>query len=100
MSMKFKSLALCLLLAASCVAPAQAAAPQSNKDIVVAFFRMMFQDRDIDEAVRLYVGKNYIQHNPYMRDGVEPMVDFFPITSSSIRRPASTSSVSLPRATW
>jgi len=78
MSMKFKSLALCLLLAASCVAPAQAAAPQSHKDIVVAFFRMMFQDRDIDEAVRLYVGKNYIQHNPYMRDGVEPMVDFFP----------------------
>ncbi|MFY1853879.1 nuclear transport factor 2 family protein [Achromobacter xylosoxidans] len=78
MSMKFKSLALCLLLAASCVAPVQAAAPQSNKDIVVAFFRMMFQDRDIDEAVRLYVGKNYIQHNPYMRDGVEPMVDFFP----------------------
>lgn len=78
MSMKFKSLALCLLLAASCVAPAQAAAPQSNQEIVVAFFRMMFQDRDIDEAVRLYVGKNYIQHNPYMRDGVEPMVDFFP----------------------
>ncbi|CAB3717906.1 hypothetical protein LMG1866_03558 [Achromobacter ruhlandii] len=78
MSMKFKSLALCLLLAASCVAPVQAASPQSNKDIVLAFFRMMFQDREIDEAVRLYVGKNYIQHNPYMRDGVEPMVDFFP----------------------
>lgn len=78
MSMKFKSLALCLLLAASCVAPVQAAAPQSNKDIVLAFFRLMFQDREIDEAVRLYVGKNYIQHNPYMRDGVEPMVDFFP----------------------
>lgn len=78
MSMKLKSLVLGLLLAAICVAPLQAAAPQSNKDIVVAFFRMMFQDRDVDEAVRLYVGKNYIQHNPYMRDGVEPMVDFFP----------------------
>ena len=36
MSMKLKSLALCLLLAASCLAPVQAAAPQSNKDIVVA----------------------------------------------------------------
>ena len=58
MSMKLKSLALCLLLAASCLAPVQAAAPQSNKDIVVAFFRMMFQDREIDEAVRLYVAKN------------------------------------------
>lgn len=78
MSMKLKSLVLGLLLAAICVAPLRAAAPQSNKDIVVAFFRMMFQDRDVDEAVRLYVGKNYIQHNPYMRDGVEPMVDFFP----------------------
>lgn len=81
MSMKLKSLALCMLLASSCLAlaPAQAAAAQSNKDIVVAFFRMMFQDREIDEAVRLYVAKNnYTQHNPYMRDGVEPMVDFFP----------------------
>ncbi|MCF7767659.1 nuclear transport factor 2 family protein [Achromobacter pulmonis] len=78
MSMKLKSLVFCLLLAASCVAPVQAAAPQSNKDIVMAFFRMMFQDREIDEAARLYLGKPYIQHNPYMRDGVEPMLDFFP----------------------
>ena len=80
MRMKWKSLAACLLVAASCVAaaPAIAAAPQSNKEIAVAFFRMMFQDRDIDEAVRRYVGPNYTQHNPYMQDGVGPMVDFFP----------------------
>ncbi|KGE01730.1 polyketide cyclase [Achromobacter sp. RTa] len=80
MRMKFKSLALCMLVAAAtlAIAPARAAAPQSNKDIVVAFFRMMFQDRNIDEAVRLYVGPRYTQHNPYMQDGVEPMVDFFP----------------------
>ncbi|MFD4836334.1 nuclear transport factor 2 family protein [Achromobacter sp. NPDC058515] len=80
MRMKWKSLAACVLVASSCLAaaPALAAAPQSNKEIVVAFFRMMFQDRDIDEAVRLYVSPNYTQHNPYMRDGVGPMVDFFP----------------------
>lgn len=80
MRMKLKSLALCMLVAVSCVAavPASAAPPQSNKDLVVAFFRMMFQDRDIDEAVRLYVSPNYTQHNPYMQDGVAPLVDFFP----------------------
>ena len=80
MRMKLKSLAVCLLVAASCLvaAPASAAAPQSNKDIVVAYFRMMFQDRDVDEAVRLYVSPNYTQHNPYMQDGVGPLVDFFP----------------------
>ncbi|MGE8689025.1 MAG: nuclear transport factor 2 family protein [Achromobacter sp.] len=80
MRMKFKSLALCMLVAAAtlAIAPVRAAAPQSNKDIVVAFFRMMFQDRNIDEAVRRYVGPGYTQHNPYMQDGVEPMVDFFP----------------------
>ncbi|WP_332609209.1 nuclear transport factor 2 family protein [Achromobacter sp. ESBL13] len=80
MRMKCKSLAACVLLASQSLAcvPALAAAPQSNKEIVVAFFRMMFQDRDIDEAVRLYVSPNYVQHNPYMRDGVSPMVDFFP----------------------
>ncbi|MFF7398093.1 nuclear transport factor 2 family protein [Achromobacter sp. NPDC008082] len=80
MRMKWKSLAACVLAASNClaVAPALAAAPQSNKEIVVAFFRMMFQDREVDEAVRLYVSPNYVQHNPYMRDGVGPMVDFFP----------------------
>lgn len=80
MRMKLKSLALCMLVAVSCVAavPASAAPPQSNKDLVVAFFRMMFQDRDIDEAVRLYVSPNYTQHNPYMQDGVGPLVDFYP----------------------
>ncbi|WP_208025166.1 nuclear transport factor 2 family protein [Achromobacter insolitus] len=80
MRMKLKSLAFCMLVAVSCVAavPASAAPPQSNKDLVVAFFRMMFQDRDIDEAVRLYVSPNYTQHNPYMQDGVGPLVDFFP----------------------
>ncbi|MCY1366866.1 nuclear transport factor 2 family protein [Achromobacter agilis] len=80
MRMKLKSLAFCMLVAAAtlAIAPARAAAPESNKDIVVAFFRMMFQDRDIDEAVRRYVGPGYTQHNPYMQDGIEPMVDFFP----------------------
>jgi predicted SnoaL-like aldol condensation-catalyzing enzyme len=80
MRMKLKSLALCMLVAAAtlAIAPARAAGPQSNKDIVVAFFRMMFQDRNIDEAVRRYVGPSYTQHNPYMQDGVGPMVDFFP----------------------
>ncbi len=80
MRMKWKSLAVCLLVASSCVAaaPALAAAAQSNKEIAVAFFRMMFQDRDVDEAVRRYVGPTYTQHNPYMQDGVGPMVDFFP----------------------
>jgi len=78
--MKLKSLAACALVTSHCLAasPALAAAPQSNKEIVTAFFRMMFQDREIDEAVRLYVSPNYVQHNPYMRDGVGPMVDFFP----------------------
>ncbi|MCY1527400.1 SnoaL-like domain protein [compost metagenome] len=80
MRMKLKSLAFCMLVAAAtlAIAPARAAAPESNKDIVVAFFRMMFQDRDIDEAVRRYVGPGYTQHNPYMQDGIEPMVDLFP----------------------
>ncbi|MBB1597941.1 polyketide cyclase [Achromobacter sp. UMC46] len=78
--MKLKSLAACALVASLGLAsaPALAAASQSNKDIVTAFFRMMFQDREIDEAVRLYVSPEYVQHNPYMRDGVGPMVDFFP----------------------
>ena len=80
MRMKWKSLAACVLVASSCLAaaPALAAAPQSNKEVAVAFFQMMFQERDAEEAVRRFVGPNYTQHNPYMRDGVGPMLDFFP----------------------
>ncbi|WP_251863248.1 nuclear transport factor 2 family protein [Achromobacter sp. Marseille-Q4962] len=82
MSMKLKSLAFCALLAlcgmAALPAHADEPSPSSNKDIVLAFFRMMFQDRDIEEAVRRYVGPRYVQHNPYMGDGTEPLVDFFP----------------------
>lgn len=79
MRIRLKSLAFCTLLVAGGLALSPAsAAPQSNKEIAVAFFRMMFLDRDVDEAVRLYVGDKYVQHNPYMPDGVGPTQDYFP----------------------
>ncbi|VEF39118.1 Predicted ester cyclase [Bordetella bronchiseptica] len=63
----------CLMSAA----PAYSQSTQENKDLVLAFFRMMFQDRDVEEAARRYLSPAYVQHNPYMADGVSPLVDFF-----------------------
>ena len=53
---------------------------------------MMFLDRDVDEAVRLYVGDKYVQHNPYMPTASVPRRITSRRISSSIRRPSSRSS--------
>lgn len=90
---KFKTLMLawaaCLLL----VSAAQAQTAQQNKEVVLSFFRLMFQEHKVEEAAARYVDKRYIQHNPYMEDGPGPMVEFFvpyfeqhPQASAEIKR--------------
>lgn len=50
---------------------------QSNKDTVVAFYELVFQDHKPAEAAERYIGDRYIQHNPHLPDGAEPFVEFF-----------------------
>ena len=49
----------------------------SNRDTVVAFYEMVFQDHKPAEAAERYIGDRYIQHNPHLPDGAEPFVRFF-----------------------
>ena len=50
---------------------------QRNKDTVVAFYDMMFNDCRPSEAIRLYAGDSYTQHNPHVADGKEAFIAYF-----------------------
>jgi len=50
---------------------------QRNKEAVVAFYEMMFNDCRPAEAIRLYAGDSYIQHNPHVADGKEAFIAYF-----------------------
>jgi predicted SnoaL-like aldol condensation-catalyzing enzyme len=50
---------------------------QRNKDVVVAFYEMMFNDCRPAEAIRLYAGDSYIQHNPHVADGKQAFIEYF-----------------------
>lgn len=64
-----------------------------NKELVVAFYNMIFQDHKVREALAKYVGDRYIQHNPLAPNGTEALLGFFepyfarnPTARSEIKR--------------
>jgi predicted SnoaL-like aldol condensation-catalyzing enzyme len=52
------------------------AAEGSAKEMVAAFYKMVFYDHKVAEAFKTYVGPSYRQHNPLVPDGIEPSVAF------------------------
>ena len=49
---------------------------QVNKESVLAFYDLAFNQRKPEEAVAKYVGGQYRQHNPQAGDGPEPFIGF------------------------
>ncbi|MBC07166.1 nuclear transport factor 2 family protein [Thalassospira sp.] len=42
-----------------------------NTANAVAFYEMVFNDKDVDGAITQFIGDEYIQHNPVAPDGIE-----------------------------
>ena len=51
--------------------------PERNKQNVVAFYDLMFNQCRPAEAVAAYAGEQYIQHNPCVGDGKQAFIDYF-----------------------
>ncbi|MBT3383318.1 MAG: SnoaL-like domain-containing protein [Prolixibacteraceae bacterium] len=47
-----------------------------NKQNAVAFYKMSYEGNP-KKAVDLYVGAEYIQHNPMVGDGTQPFINYF-----------------------
>src|SRR5215208_8477682 len=67
--------------------------PQKNKETVLAYYNMAFNDKKPAEAAEKYGGPYYIQHNPQAPDGFEAFIQFvtnfveqFPQRSLDIKR--------------
>lgn len=49
---------------------------EENKNNAIAFYKMAYEGNPT-KAVELYVGDEYIQHNPMVADGKQPFIDYF-----------------------
>ena len=48
----------------------------ANKENAIAFYKMAYLGEPA-KAVELYVGAEYIQHNPLVGNGTQPFIDYF-----------------------
>jgi len=51
--------------------------PDRNKQNVVAFYDLMFNQCKPAEAIERYAGADYTQHNPHVADGKEAFIAYF-----------------------
>ncbi len=72
-----KKILLSSLFAAAPLAFAASDNLARNKENVVAFYELAFNQHKLEEAVAKYVAESYIQHNPGVADGGKAFIDAF-----------------------
>jgi len=50
---------------------------ERNKQTVMSFYDVMFNQCRPEEAIRMFTGDKYIQHNPGVADGKQAFIDYF-----------------------
>src|SRR4051812_34475910 len=50
---------------------------ERNKETVVGFYDLMFNQGKPRQAIQRYAGDSYIQHNPGVGDGKEAFIEYF-----------------------
>ena len=50
---------------------------ESNRRNAVTFYEMMFNECAPEQAIDLFVGADYIQHNPHVASGKQGFIDYF-----------------------
>lgn len=50
---------------------------ERNRANAMAFYELMFSDCRPREAIELYAGETYTQHNPHVADGKEAFIEYF-----------------------
>ena len=48
-----------------------------NRQSAIAFYDLMFNQCRPAEAIALYAGDSYTQHNPHVADGKQAFIDYF-----------------------
>lgn len=51
--------------------------PKKNKQTAIDFYEMVFNKHQVQAAADRYIGKEYWQHNPEVKDGKQAFVDTF-----------------------
>ncbi|WP_374028903.1 nuclear transport factor 2 family protein [Bdellovibrio bacteriovorus] len=68
----------CAIVALICaLSVAAQATPEENKILVRDFYEMAFNQHKPREAAKKYIGKKYIQHNPYVPNGAPAFYEYF-----------------------